>query len=58
MFKFKYLIFLLISHSLCALTTLHVTLSTDDNPGGFGDVGDLRYCLNTMNVYLNSTIDN
>lgn len=57
MFKFKYLIFLLISHSLCALTTLNVSISSDNNPGGFGEVGDLRYCLNTMNQDLNTIPD-
>lgn len=57
MFKFKYYIFLLISHSLCALTTLTVTLSSDNNPGGMGDVGDLRYCLNVMNQDLSTTPD-
>lgn len=32
---FKYVvIFLLASESLSALTTLHVTVSTDNNPGG------------------------
>ncbi len=30
-----------------ALTTLHVSLSSDDNPGGIGDAGDLRYAINT-----------
>ena len=57
MFKFKYLIFLFTSHSLCALTTLNVTISSDNNPGGIGEVGDLRYCLNTMNQGLNITPD-
>jgi hypothetical protein len=57
MFKFKYLIFLCISHSLCALTTLNVTLSSDNNPGGIGELGDLRYCLNQMNQDLNSFAD-
>lgn len=57
MFKYKYLIFLLLSHSLCALTTLQVTVSTDNNPGDMGDAGDLRYCLNTMNQELNSSPD-
>jgi len=57
MFKFKYCIFLFISHSLCALTTLNVTVNSDNNPGGFGDVGDLRYCLNSMNQALNTTPD-
>lgn len=50
-------IFLCISHSLFSLTTLNVTLSTDNNPGGTGDVGDLRYCLNSMNQDLNTTPD-
>ena len=40
-----------------ALTTLSVTLSTDNNPGGFGEVGDLRHALNTMNQDLNSVPD-
>ncbi|MDR3646828.1 MAG: hypothetical protein P4L22_04795 [Candidatus Babeliales bacterium] len=57
MLKLKYLIFLFISHSLCALTTLNVTLSSDNNPGGIGEVGDLRYCLNSMNQSLNTTPD-
>ena len=56
--KLKYwIIFLLASPSLYALTTLHVTLSSDNNPGGIGEVGDLRYCLNTMNQALNTTPD-
>jgi len=57
MFKFKYWIFLFISHSLYALTTLHVTVNSDNNPGGMGEIGDLRYCLNTMNQNLNTTPD-
>ncbi|MFA6066748.1 MAG: hypothetical protein WC707_06220 [Candidatus Babeliaceae bacterium] len=57
MVKFKYFIFLFISHSLYALTTLNVTVSTDNNPGGIGEVGDLRYCLNSMNQDLNTTPD-
>lgn len=57
MFKFKYWMFLLSSHSLYALTTLNVTISTDNNPGGIGDIGDLRYCLNSMNQDLNTTPD-
>jgi len=57
--KFKRWIFLLCfaSQSLYALTTLNVTLSSDNNPGGIGDVGDLRYALNTMNQGLNATPD-
>lgn len=57
MFKCKYWIFIFTAHSLYGLTTLHVTLSSDNNPGGFGDIGDLRYCLNTMNTDLNTTPD-
>jgi hypothetical protein len=57
MFKFKYLIFLFTSHSLLALTTLTVTISSDNNPGGIGETGDLRYCLNSMNQGLNTTSD-
>lgn len=49
--------FLFVPHSLFALTTLNVTLSTDNNPGGTGDIGDLRYCLNSMNNDLNTTPD-
>lgn len=57
MFKFKYWIFFLSSHSLYALTTLNVTLNTDNNPGGIGEIGDLRYCLNAMNQDLNTITD-
>lgn len=56
--KFKYwIIFLFASQSLYALTTLHVSLSSDNNPGGNGDVGDLRYCLNSMNQGLSTIPD-
>ncbi|MBN9378628.1 MAG: hypothetical protein BGO14_07130 [Chlamydiales bacterium 38-26] len=54
---FRYLIFMFTSHSLFALTTLNVTLSSDNNPGGIGEVGDLRYCLNSMNQNLNIAPD-
>lgn len=57
MFKFKYLILLFTVHSLCALTTLNVTLSSDDNAGGIGNEGELRYWLNIMNQNLNSSLD-
>jgi hypothetical protein len=57
MFKFRYWIFIFMSHSLCALTTVHVTLSSDNNPGGMGEIGDLRYCLNVMNQDLNTVPD-
>jgi hypothetical protein len=57
MFKFRYLMLIFASQSLFAITTLTVTLSSDNNPGGFGDAGDLRYCLNTMNQNLNTTPD-
>ena len=39
------------------LNNLTVTLSSDNNPGGIGEVGDLRYCLNSMNQALNTTPD-
>lgn len=55
--KLRYLVFLFFCNPLHGLTTLHVTLSTDNNPGGMGEVGDLRYCLNTMNQDLNSVPD-
>lgn len=55
--KLRYLVFLFVCHSLQGLTTLHVTLSSDGNPGGMGDVGDLRYALNTMNQGLNTIPD-
>jgi len=61
--KLKYWIILflasqfLVSQPLYALTTCNVTLSTDDDPGGLGNPGDLRYCLNTMNQNLNTTPD-
>jgi len=61
MFKFKnwifYFIFLFVSHSLYALTTLHVTLDSDDNPGGIGQSGDLRFALNSMNQALQTISD-
>lgn len=56
--KIKYSIILFFaSQSLYALTTCNVTLSSDNNPGGIGDAGDFRYCLNTMNQNLNTTPD-
>lgn len=54
---YKRWIFLFSSNVLFSLTNLTVTQSTDNNPGGFGDSGDLRYCLNTMNQQLNSSFD-
>jgi hypothetical protein len=57
MVKFKSWFLFFISHALCALTTLHVTVSSDNNPGGFGELGDLRYCLNTMNQDLQNIPD-
>lgn len=54
---FKYLIFLFTSNSLFALTTLNVTISSDNNPGGIGEVGDLRFSLNTMNQDLSTIPD-
>lgn len=56
--KLKYFFVLLfVSQSLYALTTCNVTLSSDNNPGGIGEVGDLRYCLNSMNQNLNTIPD-
>jgi hypothetical protein len=55
--KFKLLIFLFASQSLYALTTLHVTLNSDNNPGGIGEAGDLRFALNSMNQSLNTAPD-
>src|SRR5262249_17341671 len=33
------------------------TINSDNNPGGVGEIGDLRYALNTMNQALNVTPD-
>ncbi len=56
--KHLFVVFLFfVSSSLHALTTLTVTQSTDNDPGGMGEVGDLRYWLNTMNQQLNTTPD-
>jgi hypothetical protein len=52
-----FLIFLFASNAALALTTLTVTLSSDNDPGRMGDVGDLRYVLNSMNQGLNTTAD-
>lgn len=52
-----YSIFIFFSQPLYALTTLNVTLNSDNNPGGIGEIGDLRYCLNSMNQDLNSIPD-
>lgn len=60
MLKFKnwiYWISFFIPHSLYALTTLTVLVSTDNDPGGIGEVGDLRFCLNSMNQSLNTIPD-
>ena len=59
---YKSWIFLLSSHSLFAVTTFHVTIPTDYNPGSSGTrdsatSGDLRYCLNAMNETLNTGPD-
>lgn len=43
--------------SAARTTTLTVTINTDNNPGGVGDVGDLRYVLNTMNQDLSTVPD-
>jgi len=57
MVKFKYVLLLFFTPCVCALTTLQVTLNSDNNPGGIGEIGDLRYCLNTMNQNLNTMPD-
>lgn len=54
---FKNLVFLFSSRSLFALTTLVVSDPNDSAPGGMGNMGDLRYCLNTMNENLSMGID-
>ena len=51
------LIALIASNAALALTTLTVTVSSDNNPGGIGEIGDLRYCLNSMNLGLNTIPD-
>ncbi len=51
------LVFSIGSGTAEALTTLNVTLSSDNNPGGIGEAGDLRYALNSMNQGLNTTPD-
>src|SRR5438477_2215814 len=57
MLKLRYWIFLFFCHSMHGLTTLHVTVNSDNNPGGIGEIGDLRCCLNIMNQDLNSAPD-
>ncbi len=50
----KSCLFLLTTPSLFALTTLEVTQNSDNNPGGNGVMGDLRYAINSMNQDLNT----
>jgi hypothetical protein len=50
-----FLIFLFASNAALALTTLTVTISSDNKPGGIGETGDLRFVLNSMNQDLNTT---
>lgn len=57
MFKCVLWILLIVSYVSYGVTTLHVSISSDNNPGGMGDVGDLRYCLNTMNQQLSTIAD-
>src|SRR4051812_38876381 len=40
-----FLVVLVASNAALALTTLTVTVSSDNNPGSIGEVGDLRYSL-------------
>lgn len=54
---FKNLILLFGLNPLFALTTLNVTLSSDNDPGGSGEMGDLRYWLNEMNHGLSTVPD-
>lgn len=51
---FKHCIFLLGCYSLFAFTAIEVTKFTDDDPGGFGMIGELRYWINTINTELNA----
>lgn len=53
----KYWISLLSFQSLIATTILTVSMPTDDDPGGSGNVGELRYYLNLMNTNLNSSLE-
>lgn len=53
----SFICFLLSTQTLLALTVLDVTINSDNNPGGIGEAGDLRYCLNAMNLGLNTTPD-
>ncbi len=57
MIKYLTVLLTITAQSLIALTTLNVTLSTDNDPGRMGEPGDLRYCLNTMNQGLNAMTD-
>lgn len=58
--KYGLLSFILIaSLPLYAATILHVSSSTDNDAGGYGESGDLRYAINTMNEQLNlGNLDN
>ena len=51
------LMLLFASNAVLGLTTLTVTLNSDNNPGGIGEVSDLRYALNAMNQGLNTIPD-
>ncbi|MGZ6255023.1 MAG: hypothetical protein ACXWL5_03480 [Candidatus Chromulinivorax sp.] len=57
MFKCISLILFFTYQTIYPLTTLQVTISSDNNPGGIGEIGDLRYCLNSMNESLNTSPD-
>lgn len=57
--KIKYIPILFFLHSYSfAITTCSVSLSSDDNPNGMGNPGDLRFCLNQMNTSLDAFSDN
>ncbi len=52
-----FLLAIFITQPLGAITTLIVEHSTDNEPGSYGEPGDLRYCINTMNESLQTTPD-
>jgi hypothetical protein len=54
---FKYWLLIFTSNSLFSLTSITFTKNTDNNPGGTGEVGDLRYAINSMNLGINQDSD-
>ena len=57
MFKYTYCMIFFFSHTMLGITTLQVSLNTDNNPGGIGENGDLRYYINQMNHNLQTELD-